>query len=210
MRCRNASAPGPSVWISPMWLTSKIPTRSRTALCSSRMPAYCTGISQPANGTSRAPAATWRSWRGVRFSVSVPEDIGVLTLAVGSGGAPWRPLAVAWRPDDELGGGDDARSVGCGGRGGAGVRGGCDVGGGGGDVRRRLVRRAWRRRDQPRVGGGTRLLSPSADRAGQLRLHRRVPGGAHVPSGALARVGRRAGGLGALGLLAADRSGRHQ
>ena len=30
----------------------------RTARCSSRMPAYWTGISQPANGTSFAPAAT--------------------------------------------------------------------------------------------------------------------------------------------------------
>ena len=33
----------------------------RTARCSSLMPAYWTGISQPANGTSLAPAATWRS-----------------------------------------------------------------------------------------------------------------------------------------------------
>ena len=63
---------GPEVSISPMWLTSKIPARSRTAMCSSRMPPYCTGISQPANGTSLAPAATWRSCSGVRLSVSVP------------------------------------------------------------------------------------------------------------------------------------------
>src|SRR4051794_23777422 len=34
------------------------------------MPSYCTGISQPANGTSFAPAALWRSWRGVRCRVA--------------------------------------------------------------------------------------------------------------------------------------------
>src|SRR5436305_4522757 len=33
------------------------------------MPSYCTGISQPANGTMRAPAATWRSCSGVRRTV---------------------------------------------------------------------------------------------------------------------------------------------
>ena len=33
----------------------------RTARCSCRIPAYWTGISHPANGTSFAPAATWRS-----------------------------------------------------------------------------------------------------------------------------------------------------
>ena len=36
--------------------------------CSGMMPSYCTGISQPAKGTIRAPAARWRSWRGVRRS----------------------------------------------------------------------------------------------------------------------------------------------
>ena len=51
----------PVVSISPMWLTSKIPALAAHRRCSSLMPAYCTGISHPANGTSRAPAATWRS-----------------------------------------------------------------------------------------------------------------------------------------------------
>ena len=37
------------------------------------MPAYWTGISQPANGTSLAPAATWRSYSGVRLSVCEEE-----------------------------------------------------------------------------------------------------------------------------------------
>ena len=58
-----------------MWLTSKIPARSRTAVCSCRIPSYWTGISQPANGTSRAPAATCRACSGVRLSVSVPAAI---------------------------------------------------------------------------------------------------------------------------------------
>src|SRR6188768_2132373 len=35
------------------------------------MPLYCTGIIQPANGMSRAPSATWRSYNGVNFTSSV-------------------------------------------------------------------------------------------------------------------------------------------
>src|SRR5579884_1334938 len=46
--------------------TSKIPTSRRTARCSWRIPAYCTGISHPANGTSLAAADRWRSYSGVR------------------------------------------------------------------------------------------------------------------------------------------------
>src|SRR5918911_3297703 len=80
-RWRSRSASGPLVSISPMCETSKIPARSRTAVCSARMPAgYWTGISQPAKGTSRAPAATWRSCNGVRLSVSAPAAIGAPTL----------------------------------------------------------------------------------------------------------------------------------
>ena len=57
-RCSAASAPVPSTSNSPMWLTSKSPTATRTARCSSMMPVYCTGISHPPNGTMRAPAFT--------------------------------------------------------------------------------------------------------------------------------------------------------
>src|SRR5689334_9610614 len=54
---------------SPMWLTSNNPAFWRTALCSMVIPVgYCTGISNPANGTILAPRATWVSWSGVRFS----------------------------------------------------------------------------------------------------------------------------------------------
>ena len=45
--------------------TSKTPQSVRTARCSGITPSYWTGISQPANGTIRAPAATCRSWSGV-------------------------------------------------------------------------------------------------------------------------------------------------
>ncbi len=66
--------------------TSNTPARSRTVSCSARIPpAYWTGISQPANGTSRAPAATWRSWSGVRSSASAPAAISAGTLAAGLG-----------------------------------------------------------------------------------------------------------------------------
>src|SRR6185437_6926844 len=45
--------------------TSKTPAWVRTAWCSGMTPWYCTGISHPAKGTIRAPAATWRSRSGV-------------------------------------------------------------------------------------------------------------------------------------------------
>src|SRR4051812_12684696 len=45
--------------------TSKRPAASRTARCSSVTPLYCTGISQPANGTIFAPSFTCSSWREV-------------------------------------------------------------------------------------------------------------------------------------------------
>ncbi len=41
--------------------TSKTPAEERTALCSSTIDVYCTGISQPAKGTMRAPSAACRS-----------------------------------------------------------------------------------------------------------------------------------------------------
>ena len=50
--------------------TSNTPAPVRTATCSWRMPSYWTGISQPANGTSLAPARSWRSNSGVRRRVS--------------------------------------------------------------------------------------------------------------------------------------------
>ena len=56
---------GPSTWIWPMCETSKTPRSRRTARCSGITPSYWTGMSQPANGTIRAPRATWRSCSGV-------------------------------------------------------------------------------------------------------------------------------------------------
>ena len=49
-----ASASPPAISISPMWLTSNSPARVRTAMCSSPMPEYSTGMSQPPNSTIRA------------------------------------------------------------------------------------------------------------------------------------------------------------
>src|SRR5215204_4358379 len=57
--------------------TSKTPASARTARCSGMTPSYCTGISQPAKGTRRAPAATWRSWSGVRRSVCTARTLVV-------------------------------------------------------------------------------------------------------------------------------------
>ena len=51
-----------------MWLTSKSPTASRTALCSSMMPEYCTGMSQPPKSTIFAPSLRCVAFRGVAFT----------------------------------------------------------------------------------------------------------------------------------------------
>src|SRR5829696_868647 len=68
--CRSPRARGPSTSISPMCDTSKRPASVRTARCSGSTPAYCTGSSQPANGTIRPPSATCRACNGVRWSVA--------------------------------------------------------------------------------------------------------------------------------------------
>ena len=74
---RDAAGPpparrAPAISISPMWLTSKRPARVRTARCSSVMPEYSTGMSQPPNSTMRAPRERWRALSGV--FLSVPES----------------------------------------------------------------------------------------------------------------------------------------
>ena len=56
--CSSSVVRGPSISISPMCETSKTPASVRTARCSGITPSYWTGISQPANGTMRAPRAT--------------------------------------------------------------------------------------------------------------------------------------------------------
>src|SRR5208283_5854346 len=51
-----------------MWETSNSPARRRVCKCSSTIPVeYWMGISQPAKSTIRAPRATWRLYRAVRF-----------------------------------------------------------------------------------------------------------------------------------------------
>src|SRR5687768_159811 len=60
-----AAAPGPTTIALPRWETSKIPTASRTAVCSLITPAgYSSGIDQPPNSASFAPRASWRSCSG--------------------------------------------------------------------------------------------------------------------------------------------------
>ncbi|SPF35105.1 hypothetical protein SBA1_1390009 [Candidatus Sulfotelmatobacter kueseliae] len=73
-----ASASGPCSRMSPMWLTSKMPTPVRTALCSAIMPpadGYSTGMSQPLNSTTLAPI-----WRWTEFS-AVLRITGVVVSA---------------------------------------------------------------------------------------------------------------------------------
>ena len=47
---------------------ARVDAFGRTARCSSTMLEYCTGISHPPNGTSRAPALWWTANSGVRFN----------------------------------------------------------------------------------------------------------------------------------------------
>ena len=68
---RNEAEPAPLTSNSPMWLTSNSPAARLTALCSSRMLRYCTGISQPAKSTSLAPCARWKSLSGVRLRSAI-------------------------------------------------------------------------------------------------------------------------------------------
>ena len=58
-----------------MWQTSKSPAVVRTAMCSAVMPEYSTGMSQPPNGTMRAPRATCEAWSGVFFSEAVADSV---------------------------------------------------------------------------------------------------------------------------------------
>src|SRR6188472_4755231 len=60
-----AAAPGPLTSALPRWLTSKMPTDSRTAVCSLTTPeGYSSGIDQPPKAENFAPSATCRSWSG--------------------------------------------------------------------------------------------------------------------------------------------------
>src|ERR1700761_8761716 len=71
----NADAPGPTTVTLPRWLTSKMPTASRTAVCSLTTPVgYSSGIDQPPNSANFAPSATCRSWRGEVSSGAPPSD----------------------------------------------------------------------------------------------------------------------------------------
>ena len=55
---------------------SNRPAAVRTARCSSRMPPYWIGISQPANSTIFAPSASWRSSSGVGERVAGVGRLG--------------------------------------------------------------------------------------------------------------------------------------
>src|SRR6478609_2226863 len=84
----KSAAPGPVTDALPRWLTSKTPTRSRTAVCSATTPppGYSIGMSQPPKSAILAPRATWRSWRGEVNGEVVPDVAVVMgaNLPLGS------------------------------------------------------------------------------------------------------------------------------
>src|SRR5699024_11594730 len=53
------------------WERSKMPTASRTALCSVISEVYFSGIFQPLKSVKLAPSASWGSNNGVAFSVMI-------------------------------------------------------------------------------------------------------------------------------------------
>src|SRR5258708_2967305 len=74
MCCTAASACGPARRISPIWLTSKMPTLVRTAMCSLIIPhpidaGYSTGMSQPLKSTIFAPIWRWTAFSAVLRTV---------------------------------------------------------------------------------------------------------------------------------------------
>src|SRR5688572_30393813 len=83
----RSSAALPATSICPMWLTSKIPAFVRTARCSSVMPEYSTGMSQPPNSTIRAPIDRCRACSGVFLSALGGVDIVRVDPGPRSGGA---------------------------------------------------------------------------------------------------------------------------
>src|SRR6476620_11044211 len=76
----KSAAPGPVTEALPRWLTSKTPTRSRTAVCSATTPppGYSIGMSQPPKSAILAPRATWRSCRGEWRAEVVPDGAVVM------------------------------------------------------------------------------------------------------------------------------------
>src|SRR5689334_22810242 len=96
---------------------SNSPARSRTARCSSRIPRYCTGISQPAKSISRAPSATWRSRSGVSCSAGAASVIAVAASDATERGFRGGPAVRSGGPDgrpgiDDLGRLRDERPLG--------------------------------------------------------------------------------------------------
>ena len=94
MCCTAASACGPASRISPMWLTSKMPTPVRTAMCSAMMPqpidaGYSTGMSQPLKSTIFAPIWRWTAFSAVLRMVGVASTEDKIDLNQRAVAARW-------------------------------------------------------------------------------------------------------------------------
>src|SRR5260370_1037076 len=74
----SASASGPPSESRPMWLMSKRPAALRTVECSSMIVVYCTGMSQPAKSTMRAPCAACQSCKTVRWPIRCFSEGGAI------------------------------------------------------------------------------------------------------------------------------------
>src|SRR6476620_1530735 len=90
----KSAAPGPVTEALPRWLTSKTPTRSRTAVCSATTPppGYSIRMSQPPQSAILTPRATWRSCRGEVNGEVAPEVAVVMgaNLPLGTPADPAR------------------------------------------------------------------------------------------------------------------------
>src|SRR6476619_3479520 len=95
----KSAAPGPVTDALPRWLTSKTPTRSRTAVCSATTPppGYSIGMSQPPKSAILAPRATWRSCRGEVSGEVVPDVAVVMGVNLPPPGMPFALVSIERR-----------------------------------------------------------------------------------------------------------------
>jgi sulfate permease, SulP family len=94
IRLSQAAAAGPLTRNWPMWEMSKIPALVRTAVCSSMIEEYCTGMFHPAKGTRRAPSARWAPSKRRAFQIGLVSALGGSRVQIGGPTAAFIPIIL--------------------------------------------------------------------------------------------------------------------